>query len=442
MAAESMTVCSHGGTDYLYVGTTNNLSSCEVWRTAGVGGPPYADWTLVCAPGFGDANNYGATSMVSSGSEIFVGTTNYTSGAELWRSAGVGGPPYTDWAQVNVDGFGDAFNGCISALLMGNGFIHAGTENLSTGCEMWRSSMVGGPSYTDWIQVNADGFGDAHNTNISSLVSFNGGLYAGTANGVTGAEIWKSYGNRGPPYADWVQANVDGFGNARNTSASSLSSESGTLYVGTANLFDGCELWSAPGARIVSVSPSSALHGRTLDIDIVGADTDFKNGVSQAVFSGSGITVNSTVVTDATHARANVTIEWDAAPGTRDVNVTTGWQNPHPLQDGFTVSSATWYLAEGSTDGGMETFLLVQNPAGTAAVVDITLQTDSGEVSPSQLQGVTIPAGSRRTFKLNEYVTTFNVSSKVVATSGQVICERAMYGDSRTWAHDSIAYSP
>ncbi|NPV58677.1 MAG: hypothetical protein HPY75_03310, partial [Actinobacteria bacterium] len=40
---------------------------------------------------------------------------------------------------------------------------------------------------------------------------------------------------------------------------------------------------------------------------------------------------------------------------------------------------------------------------------------------------------------VNDYVPDeYNVSTRVEATSGQVICERAMYGDGRTWAHDSI----
>ncbi len=38
----------------------------------------------------------------------------------------------------------------------------------------------------------------------------------------------------------------------------------------------------------------------------------------------------------------------------------------------------TWYLAEGCTDGGMETWVLVQNPNAAAVTVDLTLMTDSG----------------------------------------------------------------
>jgi len=108
---------------------------------------------------------------------------------------------------------------------------------------------------------------------------------------------------------------------------------------------------------------------------------------------------------------------------------------------GATSPDNVCFLAEGSTDGGMETFVLVQNPSATDAKVDIVFQTGAGENAPPALQGVTIPAFSRRTFKVNDYVTTFDVSTSVIATEGEVIVERAMYGNSRAWAHDSIGYT-
>ncbi len=103
--------------------------------------------------------------------------------------------------------------------------------------------------------------------------------------------------------------------------------------------------------------------------------------------------------------------------------------------------SQEWFLAEGSTDGGMETWLLVQNPFDAAARVNITFQTDRGPVAPPDLQGVEIPARSRSTFNVGEYVTTYDVSTYVEAEEGRVVCERAMYGDGRAWAHDSLGTS-
>ncbi len=107
---------------------------------------------------------------------------------------------------------------------------------------------------------------------------------------------------------------------------------------------------------------------------------------------------------------------------------------------GATSPATTWYLAEGSTGEGFETWVLVQNPGISPVTVDLTLMTGSGpEAGP---QDVTIPADSRTSFKLNDYVTDFDVSTKVTATGGGVVCERAMYDTGRTWGTDSIGYAP
>ncbi len=44
---------------------------------------------------------------------------------------------------------------------------------------------------------------------------------------------------------------------------------------------------------------------------------------------------------------------------------------------------------------------------------------------------------SRRTFRLNDYVSTYDVSTLVHARDGAVVAERAVYGGDRTWGHDS-----
>ena len=57
---------------------------------------------------------------------------------------------------------------------------------------------------------------------------------------------------------------------------------------------------------------------------ITGLNTNFSNGVTVASFSGTGITVNSTLVTSPTQAIANITIAPDATLGARDVTAATG----------------------------------------------------------------------------------------------------------------------
>ena len=93
---------------------------------------------------------------------------------------------------------------------------------------------------------------------------------------------------------------------------------------------------------------------------------------------------------------------------------------------GVTETADTWYLAEGCTASGFETWILVSNPTGEDVAVDMKLHTGTGEVQgPSDL----IPPGVRRSYNLGEYVTTYDVST-VVTASGGVVCERSMYGES------------
>jgi murein DD-endopeptidase MepM/ murein hydrolase activator NlpD len=101
---------------------------------------------------------------------------------------------------------------------------------------------------------------------------------------------------------------------------------------------------------------------------------------------------------------------------------------------GVTAPSTQWYLAEGATAGGFETWILVQNPGAETANVSLTFYTENGPVDGPRIQ---LAAQSRHTFNAGDYVTTYNVSTKVTSDKG-VVCERAMYGNGRTWAHDSI----
>ncbi len=100
--------------------------------------------------------------------------------------------------------------------------------------------------------------------------------------------------------------------------------------------------------------------------------------------------------------------------------------------------ASTWYLAEGCTGEGFETWVLVQNPNAAAVTVDLTLMTGSGKLNPEALRNVTIPGKSRKSFNLGDYLTDYNVSTVVSATGGNVIVERSMYDAARTWGTCSI----
>jgi len=60
------------------------------------------------------------------------------------------------------------------------GNLYVGTENLTTGTEIWQYNG------TTWTQVNTNRFGDANNWGSNSMAIYNGNLYVGTGNPTTG----------------------------------------------------------------------------------------------------------------------------------------------------------------------------------------------------------------------------------------------------------------
>lgn len=101
---------------------------------------------------------------------------------------------------------------------------------------------------------------------------------------------------------------------------------------------------------------------------------------------------------------------------------------------GVTLPSPTWYLAEGYTDNGYQTYVLVQNPLTSAAHVNVTYMTSKGLV---QKATVTVGAGQRYTIDVNKDVPGCEVSARVDSDQ-PVICERSMYWDNKRGGHDSI----
>ncbi|MGA9977890.1 MAG: Ig-like domain-containing protein [Candidatus Sulfotelmatobacter sp.] len=114
-------------------------------------------------------------------------------------------------------------------------------------------------------------------------------------------------------------------------------------------------------ASLSVVSPPTGTQGTTLNVDLTGVLTNFVNGTSVANF-GAGIAVNSTMVTSATTAVANITISQTATIGSRNVSVTTGAQVAS-ITGGFSVLAGVPALLSASPSSAQ---------AGTTANVVIT----------------------------------------------------------------------
>ena len=101
---------------------------------------------------------------------------------------------------------------------------------------------------------------------------------------------------------------------------------------------------------------------------------------------------------------------------------------------GTTTPSKTWYLPEGSSAWGFETWTLIQNPNSEDAEVTLTYMTQEGEQKSFTKK---IPAYSRATYNMAVDIGEKDSSIKV-SSNVPVIAERAMYRNNRREGHSSI----
>ncbi len=145
--------------------------------------------------------------------------------------------------------------------------------------------------------------------------------------------------------------------------------------------------------QIFSVDPASAHQGETLDVEIVGADTYFQNGISQATLSGYGITVNSTTVVGTTHAVANITINDDAPLGIRDVTVTTS-DEVAVGEDLFEVAGPLRIVSitpdSGYQGDTLDVTIIGEQTHFTQGLTDISFR---GEMAPNHVSAISMTGG-------------------------------------------------
>ncbi len=120
---------------YLYVGAGNTTAGAQLWRSNNG-----TSWAGAIPPGFGDPNNKTVEMVFVFQNQLYVGVQNDQTGIEIWRSA-----DGTNWEQVNVDGFGDSKNTTTNGSHAATEFLsqlYVGTSNIVTGAELWRTLAI------------------------------------------------------------------------------------------------------------------------------------------------------------------------------------------------------------------------------------------------------------------------------------------------------------
>ncbi|MFH1150482.1 MAG: DUF5719 family protein [Actinomycetota bacterium] len=101
---------------------------------------------------------------------------------------------------------------------------------------------------------------------------------------------------------------------------------------------------------------------------------------------------------------------------------------------GVEAPAHSWYLAEGTTDYGFDTYLLIQNPQSVPATVLVTYMTPEGPVEKAPFA---MAPNSRETIVVSEDLPAEEMSFKVLSDQ-RVIAERSMYWDGMRGGHDSV----
>lgn len=327
----------------------------------------------------------------------------------------------TSWA----DGNGSTLTDSVRSLLYdGNGnMLYAGTSSVG----VWSSvpePVVSGlnPAYGEEgtsVTVTGTNFGDAQGSSYVSFGSEQSSGYTSWSNNQIVCDV--------PP---GIQGAVDV---TVTTAGGTSNGESFTVTTPKWYLAEGSTDWGFD--CYISVENPNG-EDVTVDITYMTKDGPESGGThtlpaeSQTTFYPRDI-VGDTDFSTYVECTDNKTIAVD-----RTMSWTgTGAASPDGhCSIGVTSPATTWYLPEGSSSWGFESWLLIQNPNATDAICQVTYMTESKGSFTFEKK---IPANSRSTYNIAEDIGEADSSIKVTSDK-PVIPERAMYRNSRREGHDSI----
>jgi hypothetical protein len=179
-------------------------------------------WTEIITDGFEGSGN-GIARFAIYSDTLYAST--WGDGTEIWRTT-----DGTHWLPFVQDGLGDLNNSAAIASEIFDGSLYYGIVNGITGAQLWRTNGI------TTTAIITDGFGITENQAISSLALFQDILYAGTYN-PQGVQVWRSING-----VDWEPINFE-FGNPLTNQENAMEVFDGQLYLAVANYTTGMEIW-------------------------------------------------------------------------------------------------------------------------------------------------------------------------------------------------------
>jgi hypothetical protein len=479
VAALSMEV--HAGK--LYVGTLNlyfsGLSIAsnggEVWSYDGV-----ATWARDYSSGFGSTSNIGVASLKEYSGSLYAGTmTAATSfgldvlsgsasigltslGCQLWRQgSGV-------WTKLADNGLGQPTNMAAMCMEVYGGNLWVGTlgaditinvnfSTLTVTGATWESHGLCLYSYNgaNLVPRIQNGFESTNEVGALSMSTCTAGgqqllvVGAGRTGGGGGATDMTSM-LRAYDGSNWYQAASDGFGNAKNMGVMSMLFTGGTLWAGTLNADQGCEIWSVTPNQPTEPLVTNTFYfaegytGSNFQEYICLGNPTPQSATAIITYLYKDGTTKSDQITIPADSRATVNVNARAGPG-QDVSARVDsdqkviaerpmyfkynnmWTGGHDAV-GATRLSNQWYFAEGYTGPGFEEWICVLNPGDAQA--DLTFYFQTQEAGEKKIEGLCVPPHSRGSFKANDLLGGKSYQTSLRLDSNQsIVAERPMYFD-------------
>ncbi|MBU1942590.1 MAG: IPT/TIG domain-containing protein [Actinobacteria bacterium] len=184
--------------------------------------------------------------------------------------------------------------------------------------------------------------------------------------------------------------------------------------------------------------PLNATPGDT--VTITGGGFGDNQGAGSAGGAASFVSfsgVSATVYSEWTDTRIKCEVPVGAGSGDVSVTTSTGTSNTRTI----TVVYPTWFLAEGSTSWGFDTYIAIENPNTVGVDAQVTYMTTGGEVDGGTIN---LPAGSQTTIHPKDLLGEQDFSTRVASldTSRDICVDRTMtwysgYGNGNAW-HGSV----
>ena len=218
----------------------------------------------------------------------------------------------TTWEAVVPDAFGSPSSQAVNILTVFNDMIYAGTANITTGLQVWRSATG---DVDDWEDVTPSNLAMPAHYYASDFQEYKGVLFMTTNVGATSgiSQLWSTEDG-----TTWEAGPMEMYSCEPNCIAGNLGLLDDTLYMGVWNFISGGELWttadgtdwtlsaSTGDANLVGIAPVGVYDGYMyLGVQDIGT------GVGKLWRTADGMTIEN-----ASHPGFDLTIGAAVFPNT------------------------------------------------------------------------------------------------------------------------------